>query len=272
MQYKLIVSDFDGTLRQTAGGVSEENIEAIGAYVKAGGIFALCTGRMMSSILPYAKRLGLKGLIVAYQGAIIQDIESGQVFRDARIPNADAVAICRCLEQGGNHIHVYDGDVLYVNKDDDFKKWYERACSVEGILTDFEISKTVEAKRICPHKILVVCSAADRDKIFTELSAKLGDKYYVTTSMEYLVEITAKGCNKGDALRFLADYFNIPIANTIAIGDNYNDLPMIRAAGLGVAVGNAEQTVQEQADVVTRVCDEGGVGYIIRKYGLGESL
>ena len=67
LHYKLIVSDFDGTLRRTEGGISEGNARAIEEYVRAGGVFALCTGRMMSSILPYARRLRLRGLDAAYQ-------------------------------------------------------------------------------------------------------------------------------------------------------------------------------------------------------------
>ena len=85
LQYKLIVSDFDGTLRRSEGGISEGNIRAVGDYVAAGGIFALCTGRMMSSILPYAQKLHLSGLVTAYQGAMIRNIESGEIVRDCRI-------------------------------------------------------------------------------------------------------------------------------------------------------------------------------------------
>ena len=82
LTYGLIVSDFDGTLRRTEGGISERNVRAIGRYVDAGGVFAFCTGRMLSSIMPYAKELGLKGLVAAYQGATIADIESGALLRE----------------------------------------------------------------------------------------------------------------------------------------------------------------------------------------------
>lgn len=94
LPYRLIVSDFDGTLRRTAGGISDENLSAVEKYTEAGGVFALCTGRMPISILPYARQLGLKGLIASYQGALIKDIESGAIVRDGRIPVADAVQIC----------------------------------------------------------------------------------------------------------------------------------------------------------------------------------
>ncbi len=272
MKYKLIVSDFDGTLRRSEGGISEGNARAIKEYVQEGGVFALCTGRMISSILPYAKQLDLHGFVVAYQGAIIQDIASGEKLRDARIPNEDAVSICRFLESGGQHIHVYDGDVFYVNMDDDFRRWYEHACDVRGILTDLQISETVEKEKICPHKILVACTPERRNTIYADLSAHFGERFYVTTSTENLVEITAKGCNKGDALRYIAGSLQIPIRDTIAVGDNYNDIPMIEAAGLGVAVSNGEQALKDAAGFVTKTCDEDGVGYVIRKFGLGENL
>ena len=272
MQYKMIVSDFDGTLRRSEGGISEGNAQAIRDYVAAGGFFALCTGRMISSILPYAKQLGLEGFVVAYQGAIIQDIATGTLLRDARIPNADAVSICRFLESEGQHIHVYDGDIFYVNMDDEFRFWYERACAVRGVLTSPDISQTVEKKKIRPHKILVACAAERRGAVYSELSARFGKEFYVTTSTENLVEITAKGCNKGDALAYMADSLRIPLRETIAVGDNYNDLPMIRAAGLGVAVMNGEQALKDAADFVAKTCDEDGVGYVIRKFGLGENI
>ena len=75
----LIVSDFDGTLLSTRQTISDNVKNAINEYIAAGGIFAVCTGRMLASILPRVRSLGLKGLVVAYQGAVIADIESGKL-------------------------------------------------------------------------------------------------------------------------------------------------------------------------------------------------
>lgn len=272
MQYKLIVSDFDGTLRRTEGGISEGNVRAITEYVSAGGVFALCTGRMMSSILPYAKQLGLKGLIAAYQGAIIEDIESGKYVRDERITNRAAIEICRALEEKNYHIHVYEGDAFYSSENDEFLFLYEQICGVKAQVAPRSISVTVEEKAICPHKILVMCAPQERDGVFTFVHERFGKDFYVTTSSELLVEIVVKGCNKGGALEYLAHHYNIPLSQTVAIGDNLNDLPMIEKAGLGVAVENAETPLKEAADFVTRSCDEDGVGYVIRKFGLGEGV
>lgn len=272
MQYKLIVSDFDGTLRRSEGGVSQGSLEAVEKYVQAGGIFALCTGRMPFSILPYARQLGLKGLVAAFQGAVIDEVATGKRVRDGRMENADALRICRFLESNGWHIHVYDGDVLYINMDDEFRALYEKTCNVRGVLTPQKISQTVEEKNIRPHKIIVMVPAEERDEVFNKTVRELGEDFYVTSSTENLVEIVRKGCDKGGAVRFLADYYGVPLSQTIAIGDNYNDLPMLRAAGLGVAVENGEEVLKREAKFVTRSCDKDGVAYVIRKFGLGENV
>ena len=270
-KYRLIVSDFDGTLRRTEGGISEGNIRAIADYAAAGGIFALCTGRMASSIRPYAEKLGLQGLIAAYQGAIIEEIGSGKLVRDMRIPNDRAAEVCRALEKDGYHIHVYDGDVFYCNRQDELLRQYEKICGVKAGIAP-QISAEVEKKGICPHKILIMCVPQDRANAYEKIRNLFGGELYVTTSSEYLVEIVVKGSDKGGALEYLAEYYGIPLSQTIAIGDNINDLPMIEKAGLGIAVKNAENKLKEAAGYVTRTCDEDGVAHVIRKFGLGEEI
>ena len=80
---KLIVSDFDGTLANTANEVPDGVKNALNKYVADGGIFAVCTGRILPSILPRVREIGLKGLVIACQGAVIADIESGKILRNA---------------------------------------------------------------------------------------------------------------------------------------------------------------------------------------------
>lgn len=272
LMYRLIVSDFDGTLRRSEGGISEGNVRAINDYIAAGGIFAFCTGRMLSSIMPYARQLKLEGLIAAYQGAVIADIGSGRLLRDVRISCADAAEICGYLQSLGRHIHVYDGDSVYMNRDDEMKRYYEAVCGVSGIVTGEDIASFVREKNICPQKVLAMNPAEENGEICRKASARFGKRFDVTSSSEFLVEVTSFDCNKGGALEFLADYYRIPLDKTAAIGDNYNDIPMIEKAGLGAAVRNGVEEIRKRADFVTGTCDEDGVAYVIRKFGLGEKL
>ena len=270
LRYKLIASDFDGTLRRSDGTVSEETKRVVNEFISRGGIFAICTGRMTLSILPHARALGLKGLLVAYQGGVIRDIESGAFLRDLRIPNADAVMLCEFLEKDGYHVHAYDGDRFFVNADDGFRSMYEQICRVHGILTPQNISETVKREGFGANKIVVMCESSKHDGLLSRCLAAFGDRFYITSSMDQMVEIAPKGADKGGALEFLARHYAVPVAETIGVGDNFNDLPLIQRAGLGVAIGNAVEELKAAAGFTTKSCDEDGVAYVIRKFALGE--
>ena len=267
-QYKLIVSDFDETLRNDEGTISEKNASAIREYVMSGGIFAICTGRMMCSILPHAQNLQLDSLLVAYQGALIQDLKSGKTLRNVHHSVADAARICLTMEAMKLHIHVYDGDTFYVNVDDGLLAMYEKVCKVKGSIVSGKMSEYIETHNIQPQKVLTMVEPAQKAEVYAALSQELGRDFYVTTSAGALVEITRKGCDKGDAIRFLSEYYRIPIENIIAIGDNINDIPMIKEAGLGVAVGNAVPELKQVADLVTVRNTENAIARIIADYGM----
>lgn len=265
----LIVSDFDGTLITTKQAVPKRVKAAIDRYVASGGIFAVCTGRMLASILPQVRALGLKGLVAAYQGTVIADIESGALIRNGGFSVDDACEICKVLEARGEAINAYADNLMYTTlpSDDKLLNIYEEitgihARHVGGAMTDF-----VKENGLYCQKIVSVVMPDRKLPLYQYLLSAIGDKYEVTYSASVLVEVSPKGDDKGEALRFLAAHYNIPIENTVAIGDNLNDLPMILAAGTGVAVENAVEEFKSHADDVCPSCDEGGVADVIEKYG-----
>ena len=98
MKYRLFVSDFDGTLVRDDGSISPRNIEAVARFRRSGGIFAVCTGRMLSSIRPRLKELGLQeGIVVAFQGAQIADIGTGKLLKDEAFSEEEALEVVRFL-------------------------------------------------------------------------------------------------------------------------------------------------------------------------------
>ena len=192
-KYPLIVSDFDETLRNDEGTISPENAEAIRKYIAAGGIFAICTGRMMTSILPHAESLRLDSLLVGYQGALILDLKSGKYLRNEHMSVKEAVRVCRTLEEMGLHIHVYDCDKFYVNADDGLLAAYERICKVKGKIVTSGMADFVVQNNIRPQKILAMVEPEQKAAVFEKTTQLLGEDFYVTTSAGALVEITKKG-------------------------------------------------------------------------------
>ncbi len=266
---KLIVSDFDGTLIDDKQQVLPEVRAAIDEYVACGGIFAVCTGRMLQSILPQVRNLGLKGLVIAYQGTVIAEIESGKIIKFGGMDCDGAVQICKTLEELGEPINVYADDVLYTNipKDNKYLQLYESIVNVQAEYVEGLISEFVLSKRLFCQKIAVLVMPERQEELFKTLTQKLGDKFDVTCSAKSLIEVSPLCDNKGEALKFLAEHYNIPLEKSVAIGDNLNDLSMIVAAGIGVAVGNAAQKLKGAADFVSKTNNQGAVAQIIKKYG-----
>lgn len=269
INYKLIVSDCDGTLLTSGQVIPEEVKAAINEYVSSGGIFAVCTGRMLKSILPRVKELGLKGLVVAYQGTVIADIESGKIIKKGHINYSDVAEICAAIESRGQNMNVYSDEVFYTDlpKDNEGLRRYEEITGVQGESICGAMSQFVLNNKLDCQKVTSLVLPKDRDGLYTFLLDRFKNKFDVTCSAKELVEVSPLSDNKGAALKYIADYFNIPLSSTVAIGDNLNDLPMIKEAAVGVAVGNAVEGLKEAADVVTVTNNEGAVAKIIEKYG-----
>ena len=151
-------------------------------------------------------------------------------------------------------------------------KLYEQAVRVKAkLVTDKPLSQFIEERGFCSYKLLAVVHPKDKERIMQELLAENFSGCEVTSSGEFLVEVVNARYSKGTAVEFLANYCNVPLAKTVAIGDQLNDLPMIERAGLGVAVQNAEQKLKDRADYVCKFTnEEGAVGEIIEKFGFIE--
>lgn len=252
MKYPLFLSDFDGTLVRSDGTISEGNKRAIAAYRKAGGTFAVCTGRMLTSILPRLKELGIEdGLVIAYQGATIADVATGKLVKDGGFSREDALRVVRLLEENGRHVHVYTVNDLYANRRDEALEIYEHICGVRAtIVSDMSLADFVEKNNLRVVKALAMVPPEARNALMTELQDRLGEAFVVTCSAPILVEVMPKEQTKAAAVDFLSQKYSISAEKIAAIGDQLNDLPMILRAGGKFAVSNAAQPLKDAAQVV----------------------
>lgn len=258
MKYQLFISDFDGTLVRADGTVSQRVKEAIARYTAAGGIFAVCTGRMLSSILPRVRELGIRGYVAAYQGAVIAEIETGNVVKSEGFLQEDALAAVKMFEEDGRHIHVYTEEGLFCNVRDQWLGIYEDICGVKAEVPDGKLSDWLMQKPRQVVKILTMEAAQTCAAVQKEYARRLGEKYFVTRSSDFLVEVLPAGQNKGNAVEFLKEKFGVPCERTAAIGDMPNDVALLEHAGGRFAVANATEEVKKIATVVTS-CEEDGV-------------
>lgn len=267
---KLIVSDFDGTLANSRNEVPGEVVKAVREYVENGGIFAVCTGRILPSILPRVREIGLKGLVIACQGAVIADIESGKIIKNVGFKEGEAAEICAFLEELQTNVHLYYTDGFYSDlpAGEEHLKLYEDITKVTARHSDKPLSR-VAAGAVCAcfNKVATLCHPERQAELYEKIKRKFGGRFDVTCSAKVLIEISPLGETKGAAVKFLSEHYGVPIEKCCAVGDNLNDLSMIEAAGVGVAVGNAVQDLKEQADFVTVTNNEGAIARVIEKFG-----
>lgn len=261
MQYKLIVTDMDGTLLDGNQNISERTKKLITEYTARGGIFTLATGRIEQSVKKYYEELSLKCSAILYNGAKIVDLYRQRVRYETALDLSHALQALRLLKEYPFDVTTYrDGDV-YVSKDTEGIMKFAQKDGVDYILVDDLYD--FFSKRP-PTKILIIDENRDFDDFIARYNNSCRDKPNIVNSEPTYLEILPKGINKGTALEQLSRLLDIDMGETIAIGDNLNDLEMIKRAGLGVAVENAHPLLKAQADRVTSSNEDDGVAEVIK--------
>ncbi len=269
MKYKLIVSDLDGTALRDDRTASKATIEAIKEYRNAGGTFIISTGRMYESIINNAYLLGLDEInipISALDGGIIKESKSGKLIALHTMPYEQTAAFALECERLGCYFQVYTMDKLYVEKENEINRHY---CSVSKIKMNVvgKLSEFILKNKLQCVKVLVA------DKKANTYLDYFKDKYdgiqFFLSWSSYLDGASLEA-GKGNALLHLADYLGINRSDTVAIGDSMNDISMIKAAALGVAVQNADDRLKRYAQLVVPSNNDDGLAYLIHKALLDE--
>jgi len=266
MAIKLFVSDLDGTMLPDGNVVSAENIAAVRRAAEAGVTVTIATGRMFEAALPVARALGVDVPIISYNGGLIKS-PSGRVYEEHTVDPALAHDIIAFCKERGWYIQSYSGGVLRYVEACDESRFYENSQQLTGQAVGWDGLFT-HTEGNC--KLLLATKGRDVTLVRTEaVLAAFGERVDVTRSADRLIEIVPKGISKASALKSLAGKLGISIAETMAIGDAYNDLPMLQAAGKSIAMGNAFSEVKEVTDYETLTCEENGLAAAIYRYVLG---
>jgi len=267
---KLIACDLDQTLIPNDHIIKAPNIEAVKKCTAAGIKFVLATGRGFNTVQGTLKDLGLYDLeneyVMSYNGGAITENKGNKIVHFEGLPFEKASELYKCGLNYDVCTHVYTTDKVYCyNFFEDEKRWLKGFQEMTEIFTDnIDFLKDTP---IC--KVLYTNTNREYlQSIEKELQPILGDCDTSYSANRY-IEFNKKGVNKGEGLRILAKMLNIDISETMAIGDNLNDLPMIEAAGLGVGVANTVADMKPKCDVITENdCEHDGVAEAIYKYVL----
>lgn len=268
LKYKLVLSDYDDTLTLPDGAVTPRTLAAIKAYRAAGGTFVVCTGRSYASVKKLLPNIYGESdpqvPVVCYQGGLVA--HRGEILRRTAMQKADMLSLTAELEKRGIICQLYSGERMFVSKMTAASQHYE-------IITDckFEIVGDllafIENYDGVFDKLLMIAEPDAVQQLRAEFIAR-GDHpdcKFVFSRPIYL-EAIPRASGKDGALRFVADYLGVPISQTAAFGDSNNDTDMLKAAGFGVAMGNAREETKLAADAVADTNANDGLAKMLESF------
>ncbi|WP_425148186.1 Cof-type HAD-IIB family hydrolase [Deinococcus sp.] len=243
---RLVASDLDGTLLNSAGEVSERSRDALSAAQHAGLIVVLITGRPSRLVLPMAEHLGLRGHIICSNGAATHRLQSGVAEDLQPIPSQVLRALILRLRQELPDVSLglEWGAGMLREPDDD-------------ILAKLEVHPVL--------KLVARSAALDPQALNARINALGAGEVHASSSGAPFAEVAAAHVSKAYALERLCGLLGVQAAEVVVFGDAPNDLPMMRWAGRAVAVANAQPQVREAADELTLSNNQDGVAVYLER-------
>ncbi|HTW82457.1 MAG TPA: Cof-type HAD-IIB family hydrolase [Candidatus Sulfotelmatobacter sp.] len=262
---RLVALDLDGTLIGEDLVVRPRVAAAVAAAQAAGVAVTIVTGRMFAAAKPFARQLHIAGPIVCYQGAAIYDVATGATLRETPVRSDVTREVLDWAHAHGVHAQCYADDRLYVDEINRFSRRYTALARVEPVLVPSLRDAFAQRPTI---KIVLVDEPARADEHLAALHALLGERAYLTRSHPDFVEVVDPAVDKGKALAFVAARLDVPLDATLAVGDSWNDVPLLEAAAVGVAMGSGPPELLGKADHVVADVAHDGVAEAIERYVL----
>lgn len=277
--YRLLAADLDGTLLDSRFQVPEANRRALGAAVAAGVIVVIVTGRRFPAALEALEGVGLDPWLILNGGALVKEGRAGPVASRSFLSRETAVEVLRVGRTAGGVPVVHDGPDAEGNlllepgapSHPSLALYLERA-----VPPPRRVPSLVAALERDPAEIMFAATLAEVDVIERALAGALPGKVNLARTAYprrdfAILDVLAPDCSKAVALGFVATRCGLSLAETLAIGDNWNDLGMLEAAGFSVLMGNAPPELRARGFAVTAGNDDGGFALALDKYLLRPS-
>lgn len=279
---KLIAIDLDGTTLNSNKEISRETAQAIKEVQQRGHIVMILSGRPSSFIEHELSKHGLECPIGGSNGTEL--IAEGKIIKLSDLTTIQGQRIAMELDAEEVPYNITTDKGTFTSR-----KWSERLngiISSGNVLNEYKLHKDyhmittppesygnkffknsteIIKKGVSIHKFMLLTLEPEKKARITSKLELIKDTY-ITSSSPFNLEVMHIDGNKGNGLRKMAEHFQIPLEQTIAIGDEKNDLPMFKVAGVSIAMGNAELDIKKQCDHVTLTNDENGVAHAMKKY------
>lgn len=265
MKYKLIAMDLDGTLNNDQKVITEETRAALMSAQEKGIRLALASARPSPGLFRERDALRLQdhnGILMSYNGGRIVDAATNEVLFETSMDLQETKQVLRMLEKLPVTPILDDGKQFFVTDKNAYKVDYE---CYNNRMECTEVENLADFLNFAPIKILMSVQPEEIGAVQALIAAFLPDGLTVVQTAAFYLEVIPRTINKGQGILDICHTLNIAPEEVIAFGDAENDIPMLRTAGMGVAMGNADQAVKAAADMVTLTNNEDGIADALRK-------
>lgn len=267
--YNMLVLDLDDTLLQDDLSISEVTKQALYQAQENGVKVAIATGRPTYACTEIAKEIGLNyygGYIISFNGAVVTNAKTGKILREVSILKEDVHALYELSQKHNAYIQTYTGNYIITPENNMYTE-------IEKKLTGMEIIETTDFVNAVVSDVIKVI-VLQEPQLLKEIAQKFDGCFpadlHMTFSKPFFLEFMNKRVDKSKSIAYLVKKLGLTMSSVIAIGDSYNDISMIRDAGLGVAMGNAIPEAKEIADYIAKDNMNNGVAEVISKFLLSE--
>ncbi len=258
--YQLVAIDLDGTLLDSqTHAISPTNADAVRRVHNQGIQIVLASGRRYATLVDFARQLDLpqETPLVAYNGALIRTL-GGETWYHRPLPADLAAKIVREY-QADHQLNYYLNDEWYSRQETAWSRLYQKRTGsiphMVGDLTRFDDQT--------PTKILLIDTCEITDALLPKVQAEFGEALYITKTEDEYLEFMNNGVSKAVALTHVAERLGLDASQCVAFGDSYNDISMIKWAGLGIAMGNGRDELKQVADAIAPPADDDGVATML---------
>ena len=266
--FRAIALDLDGTLTNHDKVVTPRTRQALLQAESKGAIIILASGRPTYGIVPVAECLELEkrgGYILSYNGGNIVNAKTGEKLFSQFLPDAVIPILYKYAKEKNHALLGYAGNEIITEMPDD---QYVKEESRINKMNIRKVDNLLDALEPHPTKLLMTGDPTDMLKAEEELVEILGEKMDIFRSAPFFLELVPKGIDKAQSLLRLLSKINLTPADLMAFGDGYNDLSMLKLAGVGVVMANAAPEVRADADYVTLSNEEDGVAEALLHFGM----
>lgn len=265
MKIRFLAADLDGTLLTSAKTITPYSQQVLIEAQRRGLTIILASGRPLYSILPFAEQLELSkhgGFIISFNGSLVWDCAAGRAVKEQTIPLSLIPELVAAVGSDF-HLHGYKGNSIVIQgKPDDKSMYISRANKMPLIETE-DFTATITDPQ---HKCLVTGAPRKLWHLERRIQKQFAESLSVCRSESFLLEVMPRGIDKAEALRELLERVGGKTDELLCCGDGYNDLNMMRLAGVSCATRNAKKPVKEAASYVTESNDRDGVANAVVRY------